>query len=77
MRYLLLVVLIVLGVFILSQCFAGQVDTVIPKDDQDVYQVEWVRINPPPDVNGPCYAYFRAEYRGGEGFGYSGIYCKP
>lgn len=40
------------------------------------WQVEWVPINPPPGVEGPCYAYFQRESSGYQGYGYSGVYCK-
>ncbi len=40
----------------------------------DVNQVEWVEINSPPNVNGPCYAYFSHNFL--SYYGYSGVWCK-
>lgn len=39
-------------------------------------QVTWVKINTPPGIEGPCYAYFEDFTTGNGGYGYSGIWCR-
>lgn len=42
----------------------------------DFVEVEWAQINPPPNTEGPCYAYFTKSFFGGyAGYGFSGVYC--
>ena len=50
----------------------------IPVGSSEIHEVNWVLINAPPGVEGPCYAFFYKETMGSYfGFGYSGVYCIP
>lgn len=46
------------------------------QSEQPIVQVDWVQINPPPGVEGPCYAYFIDTEEGHWAVGYSGVWCK-
>lgn len=72
-KMLLLLVVLVL----LSGCRVYQTASVFLNDETDTYEVDWKRINPPPTVDGPCWAYFVGEKYGNAAYGYSGVYCQP
>lgn len=59
----------------ISSCTSNSVN--LPKNSAGVTQVEWIQINPPPGVNGPCYAFFHSEGFGNFQWSYAGVYCKP
>ena len=47
-------------------------------DESGIVPVNWVQINPPPGVNGPCFAYFITKDEGMyRATGFSGVYCTP
>lgn len=72
-KTLLLLVVLVL----LSGCAIDQTANVFLDDETDAYRVDWKPINPPPTVDGPCWAYFVGEAYGNRAYGYSGVYCQP
>ncbi len=43
----------------------------------ETIHLDWVAVNPPPGVSGPCYAYFHSIIQDASdlGFGYSGVWC--
>ena len=38
-------------------------------------ELEWVEVNPPPEVEGPCFAYFHIDTDYKMGYGFSGVFC--
>lgn len=49
--------------------------TPLPLGDTTRLEVEWIAINPPPNQDGPCWAYFSKNSHGFE-YGYSGVWCE-
>ncbi len=55
-RFLIIVVLLI----VLSAC---KNEPPVEKGQDGIYQVKWVETNPPPNSDGPCYAFFSQKIR--------------
>lgn len=74
MKKIYLILLSVVLVITLTSCVGGATG-VNQVSAGDSVQVVWTEINPPPNTDGPCYAYFTKSAAGYAGYGFSGVYC--
>lgn len=75
-----LLVLLLILLFTLSACKPSNgVGSSLATTTQGTAQVDWVQINPPPGVEGPCFAYFHVivshAIDSSGVHSYSGVWC--
>jgi hypothetical protein len=66
-------IMLFLVLILLSSC-KSSISSV--ESDNEIGQVDWQEINPPPGENGPCYAFFISRFSGYIGYGHAGVWCK-
>lgn len=74
-RKLLCLMMVVL--FILTACENDNQPPMDQESSTGEHVVNWVLINNPPNVEGPCYAFFLTKGSSGGKGTFSGVYCVP
>jgi len=73
--------ILILSLIFIAILFLGILYVVIdwPWERSDTLtplEIEWIAINPPPNQEGPCWAYFSNDSDGYYQSGYSGVWCE-